>query len=498
MAASVEYTQEDVSYSKKGDGDELSLFVDFCGVNLNHDVLQKSNQIQVTSGSENENQLIPETKSIIIHGQDPGADDFMNSENITDYDWVLSLPCNLAPSLEMDEHTTPTDVILISNGQSTSPQSNLENLHAECASTTNVASKLPKSFSSGIKSSNDTIRRPSPSRIAPSAVKSLRSSTPTSRATVIAATKSVAPIKRSTTPTPRPSIFPVAKSASRSSTPTQRPSITATAKSASRSSTPIQRPSLHSASKATPRSSTPIQRPSISAAAKSVSRSSTPTARSSNPCGSLTVSVNENRSSSAMKSRGSSNSSSVKSGPSKNLSKMNERSAVELPATVTNMKAALKRTSCSPSIRPVSNGGGNNSVKSGVNKSYGYINGNDDDDVNPVVMGTKMVERVVNMRKLAPPRQDHISNQNNTSGKSSVSQENSGFGRSLSKKSFDMAMRHLDIRRSMPGNMRATITKIPASSVYSMRPESTKTRTNSTSDRLLATSNCDNEHSYHQ
>ncbi|KAL8254908.1 hypothetical protein R6Q59_033129 [Mikania micrantha] len=55
-------------------------------------------------------------------------------------------------------------------------------------------------------------------------------------------------------------------------------------------------------------------------------------------------------------------------------------------------------------------------------------------------MGTKMVERVVNMRKLAPPNQHNISNQNNASEKS---QDNSGFGRLLSKKLFNMALRHL-------------------------------------------------------
>lgn len=163
--------------------------------------------------------------------------------------------------------------------------------------------------------------------------------------------------------------------------------------------------------------------------------------------------------------------------------------------TETNLKAVPKRTSCSPSRGHVSNGG----VKSGVIKSRGNLNGND--DVNPVLMGTKIVERVVNMRKLAPPREDHISNQNNTSGKLSVSQDNSGFGRSLSKKSFDMALRHLDIRRSMPGNMRAMITKVPASSVYSVRSESTKTQTISASDSPLATSSSassENGHSYNQ
>ncbi|XP_048634557.1 uncharacterized protein LOC106448996 [Brassica napus] len=65
------------------------------------------------------------------------------------------------------------------------------------------------------------------------------------------------------------------------------------------------------------------------------------------------------------------------------------------------------------------------------------------DDVNPVLMGTQMVERVVNMRKLPPPKHDD----NNM---------NSGFGRTLSRSSLDMAMRHMNIKRSVPGSLRVT------------------------------------------
>lgn len=73
-----------------------------------------------------------------------------------------------------------------------------------------------------------------------------------------------------------------------------------------------------------------------------------------------------------------------------------------------------------------------------MSRSRGYSNGGD--DVNPVVMGAKMVDRVVNMRKLAPPKQDEYASQENPK---KPSQEHSGFGRSLSKKSLEMAMRHM-------------------------------------------------------
>ncbi|KAG5616220.1 hypothetical protein H5410_016044, partial [Solanum commersonii] len=76
-------------------------------------------------------------------------------------------------------------------------------------------------------------------------------------------------------------------------------------------------------------------------------------------------------------------------------------------------------------------------------------------NVSPGMVGTKVVERVINM-------------QNNLSAKSS-SPDSSGFGRSLSKKSLDMAIRHMDIRQRVSGNLRPLMTNIPASSMYSVR-----------------------------
>ncbi|CAH1433038.1 unnamed protein product [Lactuca virosa] len=451
MAASVQCREEEMSCGEtKEKGDDLSLFVDFNGANLNIDLHKKSNQFQELFNSESDNPMMPETRSTIIHVHHPAAVDLLNSENnASDYDWLLSPPRNSVPSLEMEEQKTLTSQHLISNGQSTSPKSRLENPPLDTTSTTKVkvASKLP---SSSIKSSNATIRRPSPSRKPPSTVS--RSSTPTTKPS------------RSSTPTPRPTI-PAIKPpppSKRSTTPTAR-SSTPTA----RSSTPTARPSI------LPRSSTPTTRPSIPATSKSSStlRSSTPTQRPTNS------SVNKTRSTSVTKARDPPPPSIKKSLPERPASASRGRPGL----TETNVKQIPKRASLSPLRGPVSNGG-----KTGGMKNRGYSNGND--EVNPVLMGTKMVERVVNMRKLAPPREDRVVNQNNTCGKLSVSQDNAGFGRTLSKKSFDMALRHLDIRRSMPGNMRAMITKIPASSVYSVRSESVKNHTISASDSPLATS----------
>lgn len=126
-----------------------------------------------------------------------------------------------------------------------------------------------------------------------------------------------------------------------------------------------------------------------------------------------------------------------------------------------------------------------------VNRGHSKVN----DDVSPVVIGNKMVERVINMRKLGPPRQDD-KHSPSLSGKSASSPDSSGFGRSLSKKSLDMAIRHMDIRRSVPGNLRPLMTKIPASSMYSVRSGPTGSRTASVTDSPVATSsNASSEHS---
>lgn len=76
----------------------------------------------------------------------------------------------------------------------------------------------------------------------------------------------------------------------------------------------------------------------------------------------------------------------------------------------------------------------------------------DSDKVSPLLVGTKMVERVVNMRKLAPPKQDDRHSMHNNSTGKSLSSDSSGFGRTLSKKSLDMAMRHM-VRILFPSSL---------------------------------------------
>ncbi|KAJ9180587.1 hypothetical protein P3X46_008807 [Hevea brasiliensis] len=435
------------------------------------------------------------------------ADKFLDSENDkSDYDWLLTPPeTPLFPSLEMESQKTLMNQNGMSNARPTALTARLTNIQEEPASKTNVASKRT-TLHSGLNSSNTSNRRPSssggpaaatrpatPTRrpTLPTTAKPSRASTPTSRAT-LPSTKSSGPPVRSSTPI---------RTSTRSSTPTARPS---------RSSTPTR---------TSTRSSTPTARP-LAPASKSKSRSATPTRQMSTPSSAATVAAPPSKCSSSVSksipttlknpvpSRGSSPT--VKSRPWKpdempgfsHDAPPNLRTSLpERPASASRgrpsgasgrsfsieagSKGRPRQQSCSPARGSTANGGAYGSRISIPTKSKAQ--NNDGDDVNPVLMGTKMVERVVNMRKLAPPKQDeHHSTHNNSGGKSS-SLDSTGFGRSLSKKSLDMALRHMDIRRSIAGNLRP-LTSIPASSVYSVRSGgSTKSKT-SVLDSPLATS----------
>ncbi|KAF7034684.1 hypothetical protein CFC21_045667 [Triticum aestivum] len=480
-----------------------------------------------------------------------GADDFLHSDagDKSDYDWLLTPPGTpLFPSHEAAPKRSPVSQTGSPKTRHNSLKSRLANhpdppsrtthpLRTSSSNSLNSAATTRRPTSSGGPTSNSS--RPStPTGRAASttASKGSRPSSPNARATLPAKTGPTAP--RSSTPTSR-STLPSTRSAlpsSRSTTPsrtsgpatatrTSVPSGRASAP-ASRSSTPTSRSSMPAT-----RSTTPLSRPSLPAQSKPASRSSTPTRRSSAP---PTHTQHSNlpgpvRSSSISRpgptmpkssasaatttapapSRGSSPT--VKSRPWK-PSEMpgfsldappNLRTSLpERPTSATRGRpgapssrsssvepgpaARPKRQSCSPSRGRTSNG----SVPSGssmpaVRRSH--LNGGD--SVNPVQMGNKMVERVVNMRRLAPPKHDdQRSSLNSLSGKSLNSPDSSGFGRSLSKKSLDMALRHMDIRRSIPNNLRPLMTSIPASSVHSGRSGSTRGRPISVSDSPLATS----------
>ncbi|XP_042052937.1 cell wall protein DAN4-like isoform X1 [Salvia splendens] len=282
---------------------------------------------------------------------------------------------------------------------------------------------------------------------------------------------------RAATPTRRPTLAAAKSKPSRASTPTSRVPA-----AAAKSSKPVAAPVRTSTpSRVSPRSSTPTSRttvPTASSKPASTYRASTPAARSVSAAPmrkpAMTSTTSSKSPSEGTSSRGKTSSivtknpvatrggsSSRASNPSEMLS-MSHDASKSLKTSVPNRPASAsrgrpsslsypskgkpKQKSCSPTKARATNGNAHRNGSATLSRSWGYGRHGDDDDVNPVLMGTKMVERVVNSRKLAPPKQDeHISLENPKRS----SHENSGFGRSLSKKSLDMAIRHMDIRRSV-------------------------------------------------
>ncbi|KAL9365233.1 hypothetical protein Peur_043106 [Populus x canadensis] len=440
-----------------------------------------------------------------------GADDFLNSENDKhDYDWLLTPPGTpLFPSLEVESQKTIMSQIGTPKACPTALKSRLASPQPDPVRRGNLVSKQPTS-SPGLNSSGAAMRRPSSSGgpgsrpstptgrpTLTTGSKPSRSSTPTSRATLssskptVSAAKPTVSAAKSTTSTMK-STVPARSStpsrSTRSSTPTARPSIPPS-KSTSRAATPTRRPS-------TPSSSPSLSAPPVKSS--SLVTKSAPTVTKSAP----TVARNP------VPSRGSSPT--VKSRPWK-PSEMpgfsldappNLRTTVpERPLSATRGRPGApsarsssveptpngrpRRQSCSPSRGRGPNGIMHPSGSSVPAFSRGRSKIND--NVSPVVIGTKMVDRVINMRKLAPPKQDDKHSPRFLTGKSS-SPDSSGFGRTLSKKSLDMAIRHMDIRRTIPGNLRPLMTNIPASLMYSVRSGHTRSRTVSVSDSPLATS----------
>ncbi|KAK8452340.1 hypothetical protein SEVIR_5G095600v4 [Setaria viridis] len=468
-----------------------------------------------------------------------GADDFLNADagDKNDYDWLLTPPGTpLFPSLDVESKRSPVSQVGTPKTRPTALKSRLANhpdpptrtnlpLRTASSNSLNSAATTRRPSSSGGLTSNSS--RPSTPTGRPAlttSTKGSRPSTPTSRATVPA--KTGASVPRSSTPTSR-STLPSARSttpssraagpasrnpappgrasapASRSSTPTSRSSIPAT-----RSTTPSSRPSIPAQSKPTSRASTPTRRPSGPSAQHGNSAAPVRSSSISKP-GSTMPKGSPAKTTAPTPSRGSSPT--VKSRPWK-PSEMpgfsldappNLRTSLpERPTSATRGRpgapssrsssvesgpaARPRRQSCSPSRgRTLSGSVPSGSSMPAVRRSH--LNGGD--SVNPVQMGNKMVERVVHMRRLVPPKHDdQRSSLNSISGKSSNSPDSSGFGRTLSKKSLDMALRHMDIRRSIPNNLRPLMTTIPASSVHSARSGSTRSRPMSVSDSPLATS----------
>ncbi|RAL54903.1 hypothetical protein DM860_013599 [Cuscuta australis] len=391
------------------------------------------------------------------------ADDFLYSENDkNDYEWLLTPPGTpLFPSLEMESQKTVMSQLGSLKPRPTALKSGPAN-PLEATVRSNLTSRKPQSSSPELTTSTPSIRRPSSSS-------SSRPSTPTNRSTLNNPTKPELNTTMSKTSTStRPT---------RSSTPTHGPVASSTKTTvAPRSSTPTRQPipgsKPISSYKPTPRAATPTRRPSSSSIA--IKPSTTPTKNSSSPDvnpvptkasdirrvsadapPNLMTSLPQDRPPSATRGR-----------PRIPVPRF---SSIEPVGT-----GKVRRQSCSPARgrlpnRTTVHGSGSSVPILAMSRLHAKAN----DNVSPVVVGAKMVERVVSMRKLAPPRQDNEKSPNSNLSSKSPSLESSGFGRNLSKKSLDMAIRHMDIRRTVPSNLRPLAAKIPASSVHSVRTRPT-------------------------
>ncbi|KAK7290128.1 hypothetical protein RIF29_04329 [Crotalaria pallida] len=470
-----------------------------------------------------------------------------------DYDWLLTPPGTpLFPSLEMETRKTVMSQLGTPTARPTALKSRLANPQSEPTGRTNLVSKQPTPSPVSSSSSGAAIRRPSSSGgpgtrpgtptgrlTSTSASRSSRPSTPTrstlpSTRTMMAASKTTnsAPktstsATKTTVPAAKPTIpsrssTPLSRSTARSSTPTSRPTLPSS-RSTSRTSTPTRRPSTASSE---PSLSAPSVKISSSRQPSPVtSRQSAPvTSRQPAPVTSRQPAPVTSRQPAPMTSKQPAPVTSRQPVPSRGTSpttrsrpwKPSEMPGFSLdappnlrttlperplsatrgrPGAPTSRSSSVepssfgrpKRQSCSPSRGRSSNGIAHISGNSmpAVSRGRSKVN----DNVSPVLMGTKMVERVINMRKLAPPRMDDKNSpHSNLSGKSSSSPDSSGFGRTLSKKSLDMAIRHMDIRRTIPGNLRPLMTNIPASSLYSVRSGPQRSRTVSVSGSPHATS----------
>ncbi|CAN1259430.1 hypothetical protein LINPERPRIM_LOCUS10149 [Linum perenne] len=370
----------------------------------------------------------------------------------------------LFPSLEIESQKTVMSQIGTPKARPTALKSRLANNQTESISGGSLSSRQSAS-SPGLNSSGSGIRRPSSSGGPGS-----RPATPAGRSTLTTASKP----SRSSTPTSRASLSSSkptvsatrSNSSARSSTPTARPSIPPQSKSASRPATPTRMtaPPIKS-SLSIPKSGPTVSRNPVPSRGSSPAPKSRPWNPSDMPGYSLDAPPNlrtslPDRPLSASRGR-----------PGAPISRS---SSIE---PVSNGR--IRRQSCSPSRGRAPHGGIHSSGGSvpAVNRLHAKAN----DNVNPVTMGTKMVERVMNMRKLAPPRQDDKHSPHGSLSVKSSSPDSSGFGRTLSKKSLDMAIRHM-------GNLRPLMTNIPASSMYSVRSGPARSRTISVSDSPIATS----------
>lgn len=364
-----------------------------------------------------------------------GLDDLLLSSDggKHDYDWLLTPPGTPLFS-SSDANESQPAAVAPRNGSLTRSVS------------TTKTSRL------SVSQSSESNNRPRPARsssVTRSSVSNLQYSSYSNKSSNILNTSSasVSSYIRPSTPTSRSS------STARSSTPSSRPSL-------SRSSTPSRTrssPSTSSVDKARPsqnsRPSTPSSRPQIPAnlnspVARSTSRPSTPTRRNSAPSLSsasfLSTSVGRalpNGRSAASTSRPSSPSPRVRASPQ----------PIVLPdfplETPPNLRTSLPDRPLSagrsrPGVAVTVKGNVENTGPMSLPRRQS----------SPVVTRGRLSEPASRGRMLSNGHTNHTTDSHRTPHELpnrkpvKASTESTGFGRSISKKSLDMAIRHMDIK----------------------------------------------------
>ncbi|KAF9599147.1 hypothetical protein IFM89_035426 [Coptis chinensis] len=356
-----------------------------------------------------------------------------------DYDWLLTTPpvTPLFSSLEMESQQTNTS-----------------------------QNKTTKAFPAALKSkfANSKVHTGPEEECAPKQISSpgSNSSSAESSSTASSSGGQVSAASRRQTLSGNPAI-PLSSKSTQSAPPTSRAAL------------PSNKPTISKTRSTTSsaKNSTPTDRPTL-APCMSKSRSGTTNEESTTQLTAYRVSVPHGRSSSVGKLA-------PKTTPHPTLpngsSTMRSR-----PQIASEMHGLSTDASSNPSTSLTKREVSASKRRPVVSRAYS----NDGDNLSPAMIGTKMVERVVNMRKLAPPRQDNQCSIH--PARKSSSQSSAGFGRTLSKSSLDMALRHMDIGRRIPSNLRPSVTNVADSSTYTLKSGPARSRVTSVSVSPLAMS----------
>ncbi|XP_061965874.1 flocculation protein FLO11-like [Populus nigra] len=408
-----------------------------------------------------------------------GIDDLLSSTEggKHDYDWLLTPPGTpLSPSSEGSE-SKPTSV---------APRSSSL---ARSTSTTKAVSRLSVSQSESYHSSRPTrsssVTRPSISSSQYSTYSSNRSSSilNTSSASVSSYTRPSSPITR-TPPVARPSTPPARPTPSRSSTPSRvRPAPT--------SSSVDKTPPSQNSRPSTPRSRGQSPANFSAAPTRSNSRPSTPTRR--NPAPSSFAASSPSTSAGRVLSNG------RIPGPASRPSSPSPRVRPPQqpvippdfpPDTPPNLRTTLQG-------RPLSAGRSRTGVSSAMKgnpETMGSLNAPRRHS-SPIVTRGRLTEpsgkgRVHSNGHVAdtpePRKFSHVSEVGirRPVKSSSAASDSTGFGRTISKKSLDMAIRHMDIRNGTGSARSLSSTTLFPQSIRSTTPKSQSVRSRSTQESI--------------